>query len=245
MTPATPTLIGYFPKKRVARPEWLDGTPVGEGCSVSECFAAGPKGWIDHWLHNEWSCFPTVEVARSVVPEGKTDFQILAYALLPVRFENGKAHDLEISVVNVEPLPATFRFLGYDVVSRSSSDGFECSPLSCNSMAQEIAVNDFCLINDIELAVSAARRFSIEQPEPGDYFVVQVFREAGILFTEPPKPSDRRSNPSVDLVLPAGWLLLVVAGLLAWLAFSLTIAWARWIVGLAALGFVLAVVHAV
>jgi hypothetical protein len=41
-------------------------------------------------------------------------------------------------------------------------------------MAEEIPVNDFCLIDDLDTALTTARRFGIEQPEPGPYVIVEV-----------------------------------------------------------------------
>jgi len=61
-------------------------------------------------------------------------------------------------------------------VSKSVSDGFECSPLSCNLMALEVAVTRHCLVDDLEAARELARRFSVEEPEPGPYYVVEVLR---------------------------------------------------------------------
>jgi hypothetical protein len=52
--------------------------------------------------------------------------------------------------------------------------GFGRSPLSCNGMAEEISVNEFCLIDGLDAAVAAARRFGVEQPEPGPYVIVEV-----------------------------------------------------------------------
>ncbi len=49
--------------------------------------------------------------------------------------------------------------------------------LSCNSMAAEVSSNEFCLFDSLEAAIAAATRFSIEQPEPGDYYVVEVLEE--------------------------------------------------------------------
>ena len=72
-----------------------------------------------------------------------------------------------------------FRSLGYDAVHKYLDDilGFECSPLSCNSLAQEWPVNRYCLLDDLTTAIEAARRFSIEKPEPGMYYVAEVFAE--------------------------------------------------------------------
>jgi hypothetical protein len=52
--------------------------------------------------------------------------------------------------------------------------GFECSPLSCNSIAAEYPVNAHCLLDDLAMAVAAAEHFSIEQPEPGMYYIAEV-----------------------------------------------------------------------
>jgi hypothetical protein len=68
------------------------------------------------------------------------------------------------------------RSLGFDCVGKSmyTALGFECSPLSCNEMASEIAANQFCLFTDLDGAIAGAERFAVEQPEPGDYYVVEV-----------------------------------------------------------------------
>ena len=67
--------------------------------------------------------------------------------------------------------------IGYDVVERNASMGilgFGCSPLSCNGMAENIPVNEFCLLNDLESALATAHRFDAEKPEPGPYVVIEV-----------------------------------------------------------------------
>jgi hypothetical protein len=70
-----------------------------------------------------------------------------------------------------------YRQLGWDVASKSYSPEFEGSPLSCNGMATEVQVNGACLLNSLEAAIALARRCAREQPEPGNYFVVEVWRE--------------------------------------------------------------------
>lgn len=171
-----PILIGYFPKKRLRTPEWLSGTAADEVCSVSECLAPGPPDWIEHWIHNDWGYFNSAADARSVIPDGDSEYQLLGLALLPLKFENGDSSAMEMGAPPVEPLPDSFTPLGFDVVSKSASFSFECSPLSCNLMAQQIPVNRYCLLDELEQAMQAATRFSIEQPEPGAYYVIQVHR---------------------------------------------------------------------
>jgi hypothetical protein len=67
--------------------------------------------------------------------------------------------------------------LGYDVVCiQANYMDFNCSPLSSNGLAREIAVNRHCLIEDLDVAIRLAQRFDVEQPEPGPYYVIQVLR---------------------------------------------------------------------
>jgi hypothetical protein len=174
---STLVLIGYFPKRRTPAPEQLRAAGVEEICSVSECLAPGPKDWVEAWLHNAHGCFNNPDDARRVIGEETGEFQILAYRLLPLRFRKGHAEPIEVSPPEITPLPPGFRSLGFDVVSRSVSDGFECSPLSCNLMAVEVGVNRHCLVDDLETARGLARRFSVEEPEPGPYYVIEVLRK--------------------------------------------------------------------
>jgi len=174
-----PALVGYFPKQCEVPAGWRTAAAtshVTEICSISGCIASSPDGWIDHWLHNDWGFFNAPSDAGRVVPSGSTGFVIFAYRLLPLQFEGGETKPIGLGDLAVEPLPADFQSLGFDVVSRSISAFFECSPLSCNYMANEIPVNRHCLIDDLDQAVKVAERFSREQPEPGTYFVLEVLR---------------------------------------------------------------------
>lgn len=176
---------GYFVKRVAQRPDWLAATGVREICSASDCISPGPTGWIDHWLHNEFGWFNRVVDALAVIPpEERAAFRLFAYRIYPQRFRAGDRDDLAVpSDVHPDPIPATFESLGFDSVNRSMEGvlGFECSPLSCNGMATEMETNEHCLFPSLEMALAGATRFSIEQPEPGDYYVLEVLenRQAG------------------------------------------------------------------
>ena len=143
----TPILIGYFPKQTVAHPDWLEVSHVEQICSVSDCISSAPDGWIDRWLHNAFWAYDSPEMAWSVVPEAiRAQFDLYAWHIFPVRFAHGEEQPLEMPDMAVEPLPSSFVRLGFDAVSRHLDSTFECSPLSCNYMAREIAVNRYCLI---------------------------------------------------------------------------------------------------
>jgi len=172
---------GYFMKRIVSRPDWLKAPDVREVCSVSHCISKDPDGWIQRWLHNGFGWFNRVDDARSVVPaDRRVEYRLFAYRLHAEVFQrDGRAPLVVPSDVHPDPLPPAFRSLGFDSVSKSMPSvlGFECSPLSCNSMAAEFTVNESCLFYSREAAVAGADRFAAEQPEPGDYYVVEVLEE--------------------------------------------------------------------
>jgi hypothetical protein len=169
---------GYFAKRVMPTPDWLDATAVREICSVSDCISPAPEGWIHHWLHNEFGWFNRVSDARAVVPPDlNAAFRLFAYRIYPQIFRAGARHTLDIpSDVHPDAIPPAFESIGFDSVNKSMESvlGFECSPLSCNAMAKEIETNDRCLLATLDAAIAAATRFSIEQPEPGDYYVIEV-----------------------------------------------------------------------
>ena len=169
---------GYFAKQVVSRPEWLNAPGVREICSTSNCVSPAPDGWIDRWLHNEFGWFNRASDAAAVIPPERTElFRVFAYRIHPELFRNGHAQSFVLPAdVHPDAIPRTFQSLGFDSVSKSSASvlGFECSPLSCNGMANEIAANEYCLFDSLEAAIAGASRFSVEQPEPGDYYVIEV-----------------------------------------------------------------------
>ena len=174
-TPA-PILIGYFPKRRTQRPGWLEADAVREICSVSECMAAGPEGWIHAWKHNAWGVFDTPALAWGVVPEREREaFDLFAYAVYPARFVSGFKAALDVQIEGVAPRDPSFLMLGYDIVSRGPN-AFECSPLSCNGWAGEVGTNEWCLVDDLDEALRLASIAEASGCEPGDYLVVQVWR---------------------------------------------------------------------
>jgi hypothetical protein len=170
------TLIGYFPKRVATRPGWLKAPNVREIASVSTCISAGPPDWLEQWRHNALGLFDSVSLAHLVVPQSSQDFEIFAYCLLGDGFLNGEQVAANLPDIQPETLPDDFAIIGYDAVSKSSSDFFECSPLSCNNGAAQFPTNELCLFATLEEAERGAREFSAGRWEPGTYYVVGVYR---------------------------------------------------------------------
>jgi len=171
------TLVGYF-LKGTSLPSGCDWLPssVVEICNVSHCHNPPPWGWIDKWWHNDFGFFNSRDDARTIFGNPPQGYRLFGYRLLSVRFDEERREPYTIPQLSVEPLSDRFVSLGFDVTSKSDSH-FECSPLSCNGMANEVPVNRSCLLDTLSEAESFAERCAREQPEPGQYFVVEVLRE--------------------------------------------------------------------
>jgi hypothetical protein len=172
---------GYFAKRIEPKPEGLDAPGAVEICSVSDHISRAPDGWVKHWLHNGLGWYDRPSDAVTVVPaDQRAAFRVFAYRIYPAFFRHGSQHEFDVpSDVRPEPIPHTFRSLGFDSVNRQPEAGFqfECSPLSCNAMAAAYVVNTHCLFGSLEEAIAGATRFSIEEPEPGDYYVIEVLEQ--------------------------------------------------------------------
>ena len=174
----TPTLIGYFPKRRTRRPEWLSASQVEEVASVSPCFAKPPDGWIEQWRHNDLWVYDSPELAWSVVPaQQRAEFELYAYRMFPLQIDDTTEESFDIPRLTVTPMNTAFAPLGYDIVCRTAGTSFECSPLSCNRMAEHIATNKYCLLQDFETALNTAKALEGAQCEPGPYFIVEVWSD--------------------------------------------------------------------
>jgi hypothetical protein len=182
-------LAGYFARRISARPDHLAAPGVREICSVSQCLSPGAEDWIASWRHNGLGWFNTIADALSVVPEAQRgEFRLFAYRIHPEVFSGGeRAPFAPPDDVRPEPLPAGFAAIGFDSASRSSAHGLslECSPLSCNGLAAELAVNEHCLFPSLDAAIAGAIRFAAEQPEPGDYYVVEVLEGGASIKSSP------------------------------------------------------------
>jgi hypothetical protein len=174
---------GYFVKQIAPKPEAMPVPGVREICSVSECISPGPEGWVEHWRHNQFGWYNRVADALDVVPaDQRSNYRVFAYRLYPEMFRKGRRIPVAVPEdVRPEPVPSNFRTLGFDAVSKTPETvlSFECSPLSCNGMASEMEVNEYCLFPDLDAALRGAERFSREEGvEPGDYYVVEVLEQS-------------------------------------------------------------------
>lgn len=65
--------------------------------------------------------------------------------------------------------------MGYDVVTFSTGNSAECSPLSCNSVAREVGTNEHCLLICLEEAKRLLEEGKFKNSEPGPFRIFAVY----------------------------------------------------------------------
>lgn len=175
--------IGFLARKVPPRPDFLARAPIDDVCSVSECLSPGAPD--PNYRRNSAGFYDTEALAWSLVPEAEADaYTLFAYRALSIRFDGEDSEPWspadEWPGLAAHGDLSAYAPIGYDIVSCSGGAGveFECSPLSCNSIANEQAVNQHCLVDDVEVAMELGRLFAGEgvPVEPGSYFVIEVLR---------------------------------------------------------------------
>jgi hypothetical protein len=187
-------LVGYIAMRRTTRAGWVSpwpdhpdarfpcGPPVEELCSVSGCIAREAEGTDGRMNDTPLDLYADARRAWAAVPaEARADFAVYAYRLWLVQFEGGQEAEIDLWwEPAIAPVPDTFVRLGWDAVVGGNGHSFGCSPLSCNSGSDVVRcpeLNRYCLVADERAAMALARSFSIAQPEPGPYCVVEVWRD--------------------------------------------------------------------
>ncbi|MBS0240978.1 MAG: hypothetical protein JSS20_02290 [Proteobacteria bacterium] len=173
---------GYLFKRVEARPDWL-GVPGRPQRIFSMCGHISPDfaDYVDFWRHNGFWLFDSPDIIEAVAAdhgieltgltcfyyeEHEQQFDTEADRWLPVVPEKSFLTSVE------RPSAATLE--GFDIVTFSGGTAPECSPLSCNSIAEEVAVNDRCLFDTFDEARRALESGLFRNAEPGPCRIVAV-----------------------------------------------------------------------
>ncbi len=173
---------GYMAKRVMKRPDWLDALNVDDIHSVSNCMSDDFADYINYWQHNGFWLFDSPDVIRRLAAENAIDIEgtrLFYYEVHEYQFDE-KAGSWEpfaadpFFPLNVEK-PAAAEPEGYDVVTFQAGNSPECSPLSCNGLAKEIATNRHCLLSSFEKAKGFLEHGKFVNCEPGPYRIFAVY----------------------------------------------------------------------
>ena len=174
--------VGYMAKHVSRRPDWLKADRVADIYSVSNCVSNEFADYINFWKHNGYWFFDSTEIIREVAKEhslGLTDTSLFYYEVYELEFDENKgfwdpfASDPSFKTQVVEPM--TKHLEGYDVVTFYVNTTPECSPLSCNSLAEEIETNEHCLLSSFDLAKRMLEQGAFKNTEPGPFRIFAVY----------------------------------------------------------------------
>ena len=122
----------------------------------------------------------------NVAREKKVDLSetmLFFYEVHELEFDQGKwsRFEPEPSFVTNVKVPENKVLEGYDVVTFFVRSSPECSPLSCNGLADEVETNSHCLLESLEQAQGHLENgtFNNSNSEPGPYRIFAVYSVVG------------------------------------------------------------------
>ena len=168
--------------KRVATgPEWLE-VGVLDLYSVSGCISKNFVEYIDYWRHNGYWLFDSPDVMEEIAAAEGVDLAgmtLFYYEAYEHEFDDESNQwlpfDLERSFVTNVSVPTEKHLAGFDVATFSMGGPPECSPLSCNALAEEIPVNEHCLFDTFDEAKTALDSGLFRNTEPGPHRIFAVY----------------------------------------------------------------------
>jgi hypothetical protein len=171
---------GYMAKRVSLKPDWLKATQVVDIFSVSSCISKDFADYIKYWKHNGHWLFDSPEIIQSVARQNSIGLEgttLFYYEVYEMGFDGKGWRPFEIEnsfATNVIP-PSRMQLEGFDVVTFSVRTSPECSPLSCNMVANEVDTNQHCLLTSLEKAERALNDGVFKNSEPGPYRIFSVY----------------------------------------------------------------------
>lgn len=162
------------------KPEFLNAPSVVDIYSVSSCVSDYFADYINFWKHNGYWLFDSPEIIQTIAKENSIDLngtRLFYYEAHELQFDGQewKTFAPEPEIPNNVRAPSEKRLEGFDVVTFFAGNTPECSPLSCNGLADEIATNRHCLIESFEFAESCLNSGKFAGGEPGPYRIFAVY----------------------------------------------------------------------
>jgi hypothetical protein len=172
---------GYLFKRLARRTEWIKNPSVQDIHSVSGHLSEDFADYINYWRHNGWWLFNKPSDMDEIIERESLDRATLAlfyYEIFEQEYDEDEKHwslvEPETSFPTAVERPLNPKLSGFDVVSFSAGSSAECSPLSCNALADELEVNEHCLFDSLAAAKAALENGSFDNSEPGPFRIFAV-----------------------------------------------------------------------
>lgn len=184
------------------RPAWLKSSRVSDIYSVSGCISENFANYIPYWQHNGWWLFDSPEVIRRVARENSINLDNMSlfyYEAFENEFDHGAWRPIvpESAFKTNVSTPVARTLAGFDIVTFVANNAPECSPLSCNSLAETIQTNEHCLFGSFKEAEAVIQSGAFNESEPGPRRIFSVFSAEWPIV----RPKSRRKD-SVLTTMP-------------------------------------------
>lgn len=171
--------VGYMAKRIGSKPESLKAPAVIDIYSVSSHMNDDFADYIEFWKHNGFWLFDSPQVIQTVAQENSIDLHgmsLFYYEAHEMEFDGQrwKPFAPELSIPTNIAVPSRKNLEGFDVVTFWAGNTPECSPLSCNSLADDLRTNAHCLFDSLEEAQSHLNEGHFSGSEPGPYRIFAV-----------------------------------------------------------------------
>ena len=173
---------GYMAKRISPKPEWIKSPGVAGICSVSYCISEAFCDYVPHWKHNGYWFFDSPSVIQDIARErglDLSDCRLLYYEVYELQFDEERrrweSFEPDPAFTTAVEIPDEKQPLGFDVASFDAQTSPECSPLSCNNLAELVAVNEHCLLPSFENARTLLEDGVFNDSEPGPFRVFGVY----------------------------------------------------------------------
>jgi hypothetical protein len=173
--------VGYMASSVCGRPDWLKVPNVVDIYSLSGCISEYfISDYVPLWKHNGYWLFDSPQIIRSAAEERTVDLQgtmLFFYEAHEMEFVEGdwRPFSPEPSFPTNIVLPPLKKLEGFDVVTFSAGHSPECSPLSCNSLAEELPTNSHCLFDSFDYAETSLTSGKFVGCELGPYRIFAVY----------------------------------------------------------------------
>jgi len=169
---------GYMAKHVRERPDSLKAAQVTDIYSVSPCMSNNFAYYIILWKHNGYWLFDSPQIILAAARENSIDVTpttLFYYEVYELEFDGKSWNTFAPNFpANVTP-PVRKTLEGFDVVTFFARSSPECSPLSCNSLAEKVPTNAHCLLASFEDAERNLSNGVFHDSEPGPYRIFSVY----------------------------------------------------------------------
>ena len=173
---------GYMAKRIESRPDWLKSNGVKDLYSLSGCISKYFCDYIPYWKHNGFWLFDSpAEIAAVAAAKSLnlSNQRIFYYEVYEKQFDDdGKVwqpFQADKSFKTEVRVPQAKKLEGFDVVTFSAQTSPECSPLSCNSVAESVPVNSHCLLPSLEETIRLVESGAFDHSEPSPFRIFAVY----------------------------------------------------------------------